>query len=132
MFLNRNKIIITLSIIGVIFFGGFLAQASMLDADSVGDISVQQFKLAEKSGFSTDANNTIGNVMGYVIKAFIMLLGILFVFLLVLEGYKWMMARGEEEKVREARDGIMRAVIGIIIVISAYAITYFVFTNLPK
>ena len=132
MFLNRNKIIITLSIIGVIFFGGFLAQASMLDADSVGDISVQQFKLAEKSGFSTDANNTIGNVMGYVIKAFIMLLGMLFVFLLVLEGYKWMMARGEEEKVREARDGIMRAVIGIIIVISAYAITYFVFTNLPK
>jgi len=128
VFLKNKKIIISFFILVVVFFSIAFAQAAILN-DST-SINAQNVAIRDAAGF--DTANTIGDTVGYVIKAFIMLLGIIFVVLLVLEGYKWMMARGEEEKVREARDGIMRAVIGIIIVISAYAITYFVFTNLPK
>jgi hypothetical protein len=42
-----------------------------------------------------------------------------------------MTAGGNEEKVGKAKETLWRAVIGLIIVASAYAITYFVFTNLP-
>lgn len=65
-----------------------------------------------------------------VIQAFLGLLGIIFVILIIVGGYHWMTAGGNEEKVAKARETISRAVIGLIIIVSAYAITYFVFSNL--
>ena len=41
-----------------------------------------------------------------------------------------MTARGEEEKVEKAKDTITRAIIGLIIVVGAYAIWSFIFSNL--
>ena len=38
-----------------------------------------------------------------------------------------MTAQGEEEKVSKAKDTIQRAVIGLIVTIAAYAISYWVF-----
>ncbi len=133
MFLFKNKkLVITFFIVAIIVFWGSIsvqASTNILKSENVVEIGTQALTAGANAGFSGDI--TIGDVVGYVIKGFIALLGIIFVFLLVLDGYKWMMAGGDEEKVREAKDGIMRAVIGIIIVVSAYAITYFVFTNLP-
>jgi hypothetical protein len=45
-------------------------------------------------------------------------------------GYKYMTAGGNEEKTREAIDSIRRGIIGLIIIVSAYAITYFVFNSM--
>lgn len=84
--------------------------------------------LISTSGFA--ANATVGGVLAQVIKAFLGLLGIIFIFLIVIGGYNWMTAAGEEEKVTKAKNTFMRAVIGLIIIVAAYAITYFVFTNL--
>jgi len=42
-----------------------------------------------------------------------------------------MMARGNDEQVKEAQNMIRRAIIGLLIIIGAYAITYFVFSYLP-
>jgi cytochrome bd-type quinol oxidase subunit 2 len=127
--INYKKIFIILFVCGILISGGLSVEAGFLNPSTGGVIDGFSQNVANTAGF--DESGTIGGVMSYVIKAFLGLLGIIFVSLLVLEGYKWMMARGDEEKVREAKDGIMRAVIGIIIVVSAYAITYFVFSNLP-
>ena len=35
----------------------------------------------------------------------------------------WMLARGEEDRITKARETIIAAVIGLVIVVSAYAIT---------
>ena len=67
----------------------------------------------------------------YAISAFLGLLGIIFVVLIVYAGYNWMTAAGDEEKVSLAKQTLSRAVIGLIIIIAAYSITYFVFSNLP-
>jgi len=45
-------------------------------------------------------------------------------------GYNWMMARGDEEKVTKAKDTITRAIIGLLITIGAYAISFWVFDKL--
>jgi len=58
------------------------------------------------------------------------LLGIIFIILMIYAGYNWMTAQGEEEKVTKAKTTIQRAIIGLIIVVSAYAITAFVFKSL--
>jgi hypothetical protein len=44
-------------------------------------------------------------------------------------GLMWMTARGDATKAEKAKDTIMRAVIGIIIIASAYAITSFVISR---
>ncbi len=69
-------------------------------------------------------------VAGTVIQFFIGILGTFFLVLMVYGGYLWMNARGNEQQVEKAKNVITQAVIGLIVVLSAYAITYFVITNL--
>ena len=75
--------------------------------------------------------NSLSGIMATGIKAFLGLLGIIFLVLIIYAGFLWMTAQGDEEKVTKAKDTITRAVIGLVIIILAYSITYFVFSNLP-
>jgi len=61
-----------------------------------------------------------------VIFMFLSLLGIIFVGLITYAGYHWLTARGNEEKVRKAQDTIRQATFGLIIVLAAYSISYFI------
>ena len=74
--------------------------------------------------------NSLAGIVGIGIQAFLGLLGIIFLILIIYAGYNWMTAQGEEEKVTKAKDTLQRAVIGLIIVIGAYAISYFVIDRL--
>ena len=65
-----------------------------------------------------------------VINAFLSLIGVILLAYLLYAGYHWMTARGEEEKVTAAKETIYRAIIGIIIIVAAYAISIFVMSRL--
>ena len=78
---------------------------------------------------SSDINSLAG-IVSIVIQAFLGLLGIIFISYLLYAGYHWMTAQGDEKKVDKAKDTITRAVIGIIITIGAYAISYYVLEKL--
>ena len=69
-----------------------------------------------------DVRTTVSNV----IKAFMGLLGIVAVVIILLGGFKWMTAGGNEEKVSEAKKLIISGIIGLVIILSAYAIAQFV------
>ena len=73
---------------------------------------------------------TISEIIGTAVSAFLALLGVIFLALMLYAGYHWMTARGEEEKVEKAKDTITRAIIGLIIVVGAYAIWKFIFDQL--
>lgn len=62
------------------------------------------------------------NYIGRVINVFLSLLGIIFVILIITAGYNWMTAAGDAAKVDKAKSTIWRAVIGLIIIVGAYAI----------
>lgn len=80
----------------------------------------------------TGLNNfTLSQVIAVVIQGALSLLGIIFLIIIVFAGYRWMTASGNEESIKKAQDMIKRAIIGLVIVIMAYAITYFVFNQLP-
>ena len=94
-------------------------------------------KVGEGEGMSTANAPYVGadqyklsQIIGIVIQAFLGLLGVLFLVYLLYAGYHWMTAQGDEEKVTKAKDTIQRAVIGLIVTIGAYAITYFVIQKL--
>ena len=57
-------------------------------------------------------------------------LGIVAVIVILLGGFMWMTAGGNEEKVGKAKKLIISGIIGLVIVISAYAIAYFVISSI--
>ena len=60
------------------------------------------------------------------------MLGMIFLILMLYGGYLWMTAAGKEERVTKAKNLITAAIIGVIIVVSAYAISYFVIEKTTK
>lgn len=91
--------------------------------------TVSQGKL--KSAFSVssvgnDSGKFISSRLGILIGAILSFIGVIFMGLIIFGGFKWMLARGNEQEVEKARDLIMQAIVGLIIVLSAYAITAFV------
>lgn len=64
-----------------------------------------------------------------VINVSLGLLGTIAVVLIIYAGFKWMTAGGEEEGIETAKKIIFAAVIGLIIIASAYAISQFVITQ---
>ena len=68
----------------------------------------------------------IEDVIGTVVNAVLALLGVIFLTLIIYGGYMWMTAGGDEGKVEKAKYTISRSIIGLVIVLAAYAITFFV------
>lgn len=81
------------------------------------------------AGFSTAVEAE--NIVATIIKTMLTLLGIIFVVLMIFSGYQWMTAGGNEDAIKKARSRIINAIIGLAIVVFAYAVTAFVFNNLP-
>lgn len=71
-------------------------------------------------------------IIGSVIQVVLGILGIVLLVILVYAGFKYMVAEGDKAKVEKARGMIQTAVIGLIIVLSAYAISYFVVQKLQE
>jgi len=65
-----------------------------------------------------------------VINILLGFLGIIAVLLILLGGFKWMTAAGDEGKVDEAKKIIAAGVIGLVVVLSAYGIALFVIDRL--
>jgi len=85
-----------------------------------------------ETGFGAiTTENSVGGIVASVISAFLGLLGIIFIILMITAGYKLMTSGGNEEETVQAKSMIRRAIYGLIITVSAYAITYFVFNALP-
>jgi len=111
----------------VVNFG--VVNAALLDnSDLKSEGTTQTGHFLQISGFNKSV--TASGIVAFVIQAFLSLLGIIFIILIITAGHKWMTAGGSEEKVTEAKDMIRRAIIGLIIIVAAYAITHFVFTHL--
>jgi hypothetical protein len=73
-----------------------------------------------------DAKDELIITIGEYIQMALSFLGVLFLLLMIYGGYVWMKARGNETDVTRAKDIITNSGIGLVIVISAYAISYFV------
>ncbi len=64
--------------------------------------------------------------IGVLIRGVMGLLGVIFLVLVVYAGYKWMLAHGEPGEVKEAQKLLLHSIIGLVLTVSAYAISTFV------
>lgn len=70
------------------------------------------------------------NIAASVINVALGFLGIVAVIIILLGGFKWMTAGGNEDKVGEAKKLIINGVIGLVIILAAFAIATFVLNSL--
>lgn len=84
----------------------------------------------EASGLSTYGSDVI-DVAGNILAAALSLAGVIFFIMMVYGGFKWMLARGNDDEVQKAIKTIWAAVTGILVIFASYAITTFVF-NAPQ
>ena len=71
-------------------------------------------------------------LIGGFIKQAIGLLGIILVVLIIYAGFLWMTAAGNEDKVKKAKAILTNAVVGMVLIFAAYAVTDFVIGALIK
>jgi len=117
------------SIIAFAMVLALLAPIAVLAQDNLNITkNLQSTGLNVLGGSNTDLPTVIGNI----VKILLGMIGVLFVVLIIYAGFLWMTAQGDQAKVDKAKKLIYEAIIGVVIIFLAYAITSFVLTSLLK
>lgn len=85
------------------------------------------FDVGDDTGLSS---NDVRYNATQIIKVILQMLGTVAIIINVYAGFIWMTAGGNEDKVTEAKKWLTRGVVGLAIILSAYAITSFVTNSL--
>lgn len=122
---NRTiKQLLTLfSLVALLVLPYFVFAGSSGPMDNLQDVG-------EGGGYESADETTLSSMAGEIVNVFLGFLGIIFIILIIYAGFKWMTAGGNEDKIKEARTMITRAIIGLLIVIGSWAIWNFIFSRL--
>ena len=104
-------------------------------------VSAQPLNMKNTQGFLNDTATSAGVSGGEtnlslmiagIIKMLLGLIGIVFVVLFIYGGFLYMTSAGNEDRVKKGKNLITSAVIGLIIIMTAYSIAYFVTTLIER
>ena len=115
---------------GVLLAAALLVIPAMLPVNAADPSTGQQIlgnaqETASQSGYPENPP-TLTSYVGALIKGALLLTGSLFLVLAIYGGYRWMTARGKSDLVEKGKEIIISAVIGMLIVLTAYAVAEFV------
>jgi hypothetical protein len=85
---------------------------------------------AAGESYSTDLTLTV--FIGNMIRTLLAATGIIFLFIAVYAGILYMTAQGDENKVKKGKSMLSSAIIGLVIIVGAYAITRYVVDALSE
>lgn len=113
---------------------GSAGAANLNDAFKVNDGGNQDNldTTASQAGYNTATTANLNQLIATIIQSLLGFLGVIFLILIIYGGITWMTAEGEESKAEKAQSIIKNAIIGLIIIIAAYAISYFVINALSQ
>ncbi len=127
--INKYKLIFSCLLLTLAFLmiGQATLAAAMPPADEAGGIS-------DKTGLNATAIKGYGElplagetrpavIVGKIIGTVLSFLGVVFFGIILYAGIGWITSMGKEEKITEAKEMIIAAVLGLIVVLGAYAIT---------
>ena len=129
--MSNKKNIFKQLIIGTLLIGSMVLVAGPITADAVqGDQKVQSnLDTAAQYGFGITKGTdtpTIGTVIGRIATAILAFTGTVAFIIFLVGGFMWLTARGDDDQVTKARKFLMNGSIGVIIVVLAYSISYFI------
>ena len=75
---------------------------------------------------SAAGQQSLPQIIGKIIQSALAFLGVVLVVIIIYAGFLWMTAQGAEEKVTKAKGMLANAVVGMLIIFAAYALTGFI------
>lgn len=119
-----------------IFFGVSLGFFSTASADSTLDglnaaakpVGAYTSQVNDNKTAREIVLNKVGGLVGLILS----FVGIIFLLLMVYAGLQWMTSQGNSATVDKAKELMINALIGLIIVTAAYSITIFIGNELAK
>lgn len=76
--------------------------------------------------------SSVPKIVGSIVNVLLSVLGVVLLIIIIYAGFLWMTAQGEEAQVKKAKTMISQAVIGMVILLSAYAISIFIVDKLTS
>ena len=120
--MKKIKIILTIAMITLLFS----VVATPVLAQDITQRMIDGLAGVNLPTVGNDPDTGAQTIIGNIINAFLVLFGAFFLILVIYGGFKWMNARGNQEEMEKAKKILQSAVIGFIIVMMAYAISFFV------
>ncbi|MFA6427207.1 MAG: hypothetical protein WCW16_02030 [Candidatus Magasanikbacteria bacterium] len=120
--------ILAIAVFGLVLSPSFVGAAS---GDDPFGIDVIQDGDADSTGIAlgkADLRVTATKIINIALS----MLGIIAVVIVLIGGFKWMTAGGNEEKVGEARKWIFSGIIGMAVILAAWAIARFALIQLGR
>ena len=124
-FLRKNPRVIKIVTIMLLLFMGVsfgLVTNAAVDLDGA-------LKDAGKGIYGDETlpdGNTLVVIIGKVIRVLLSFIGVILVMIIIYAGFMWMTAGGNEDQVKKAKEWLKNAIVGLVISLSAYAISAFV------
>ncbi len=115
----RNKILKSISVFAVLLFA-FIVVATPTNDVAALDYGVTYADNTDLG--NADPRDMITNILAVVMT----FLGLIATLIILLGGFKWMTAAGNEDKVDEAKKLLAAGIIGLVILLAAYGIANFV------
>lgn len=119
---NKLFVVAMMLVVSAVFIAPAFAGSD--DTDIFGIEKVQKDMTLGKQEFETTITSLINVLLG--------LLGVVAVVIILIAGFKWMTAGGNDDKVSEARKMLFAGIIGLAIILSAWAIARFVLIQLGQ
>lgn len=114
------------AVIGAMGFPAFAAQA----VDNPFNVAKNLTNNVGTSAGVQNQNVDLPTMVGRIVNIALGFVGILLLAYILFAGFTWMTAGGDTKKVDAAQTMIKNAVIGLLIVVAAFAISNFVLTSL--
>ena len=121
--LKNNKQIIYILSITVFTLLAISCQGVLAQGAALTELESFQGQI-EGSGIRTETNVYV--VVGDIVKAVLSIIGVLLMIYLFTGGVMWMTSAGSSEKIKKAREMIVNAILGLVIVILSYAVATFI------
>ena len=112
-----------------LFIVGLAVAPATFAAINTSGLKEQDEALINSSSLA--GNSNLATIISVIIQAVLGFLGIVFLILTIMAGFKWMTSQGNQDEIKKAMGSMKNSIIGLLIVLAAYAITYAVFTYMP-
>lgn len=127
----KSIILLVVSILLITTFGNYCYSANLKNAFG-NDSPLQKIAGDSGAGYDTSNEGSIEKTIGQILTILFSFLGIIFLILMIYSGFLWMTARGDEAQVTKARGIMTAAIIGLIIILMSYVISYFIIKNIGE
>jgi len=114
----------------ILFLSIFLSLAAVVSVNAAiltpaktGEVLDNNLGAAATTGDNYDTTTDLEDIISTIIKIILSLLGAIFILLMFLAGNNWIQAAGNDEKVKKSKDTILNLLIGLTLILIAYALS---------